>query len=382
MRFIGAADTINFAIYKITYNGNGADEGSTPDQSYRYGEEIEIAAPQLWKDGKQFSHWATYANGSGATFEPGDRVSLTMSSFTLYAQWKDPECALKITGNCYSLDFGVKVTDSWGYSHFYSGIVPGTEIVCYPGGYLFLVTDKFCHWTYEGSHEPGEFYNENTVNTKSVAFTDGLLIPVSDSASGLAELSLGTRYRDYSQGQYISILMHGKTSSGWVKDVIGVDNYAQWPSISSYHDDGLEMMITDPWGYRHIYNDRSDSYALSIPGAGLVPHYFPGQEMSIYATMSYAVGSACSCYYSSTNAADPTQSNYVGSVVRRTSNELCVRFTGKVPDNSSVGNVWIYFYRKDGYICVYARDSKGQHYIEFPLQGISVTASIGTPENY
>ncbi len=152
----------------------------------------------MWKDGKQFSHWATYANGSGATFEPGDRVSLTMSSFTLYAQWKEPECTLKIIGaykdsrnrttENASAIYKIRIYDKYGFYHDYdmpeiegqTGVYRNNiNVICHPGSKFRLY------------HASGRFWMSSLkVNNTTYAMHYGdsnyveQTIPLNDDCSG------------------------------------------------------------------------------------------------------------------------------------------------------------------------------------------------------
>ncbi len=104
-------------------------------------------------------------NNSGATYEPGDRVTLTMSSFTLYAHWKDPECTLKITGKYTDYDSRnriinnatgisrIRMYNPWGYYHDYaaeeveSGVFSTIgPIPCYPHAKIGLYHANGRYW--------------------------------------------------------------------------------------------------------------------------------------------------------------------------------------------------------------------------------------------
>ncbi len=76
--------------YTITYVGNGSTGGSVPaaQSSAGSGDDQTIAGPgTLTKTGFGFSGWDTNANGSGATYNPGDVYSSTNTNLTLYAQY-------------------------------------------------------------------------------------------------------------------------------------------------------------------------------------------------------------------------------------------------------------------------------------------------------
>ncbi|MBB6635238.1 InlB B-repeat-containing protein [Cohnella thailandensis] len=76
--------------YKVTYDGNGSTGGTAPVDSNEYeaGEEATVRAPgDLAREGYAFAGWDTKANGSGATYMPGELLTIGTSPVTLYAQW-------------------------------------------------------------------------------------------------------------------------------------------------------------------------------------------------------------------------------------------------------------------------------------------------------
>lgn len=79
--------TKNF--YLITYNGNGSNEGdityTTPLSEP--GTQFEIAVNQFTRSDYSFTGWNTKADGSGTTYQPGDKYTLGTFNVTMYAQW-------------------------------------------------------------------------------------------------------------------------------------------------------------------------------------------------------------------------------------------------------------------------------------------------------
>lgn len=78
-------------LCSLTYNSNGADDGSVPTgvADRKYGTSITIAdnTGSLVKSGCVFVGWNTSADGSGTFYLPGSSLSLSAASATLYAQW-------------------------------------------------------------------------------------------------------------------------------------------------------------------------------------------------------------------------------------------------------------------------------------------------------
>jgi len=73
--------------YAITYNGNGADGGSTAAQTHTSGTPTAISANGFTRTGYTFTGWNTAANGSGTAYAPGYGYNAN-AALTLYAQWK------------------------------------------------------------------------------------------------------------------------------------------------------------------------------------------------------------------------------------------------------------------------------------------------------
>ena len=92
------ADTYGMTIrltiaqqYKLTYDGNGAEEGSVPAEPTPYDEGTEVTVlgnpGNLAKGDLTFAGWNTKADGTGAAYKAGDTLALAADT-TLYAQWK------------------------------------------------------------------------------------------------------------------------------------------------------------------------------------------------------------------------------------------------------------------------------------------------------
>ncbi|WP_168371012.1 InlB B-repeat-containing protein [Sporolactobacillus laevolacticus] len=91
---IGASNVTLYAkwtidVYLITYNGNGSNEGNitytTPLSEP--GTQFEIAVNQFTRSDYSFTGWNTKADGSGTTYQPGDKYTLGAFNVTMYAQW-------------------------------------------------------------------------------------------------------------------------------------------------------------------------------------------------------------------------------------------------------------------------------------------------------
>lgn len=80
--------------YAITFMANGAEGGSTPNDSRRYDPGDTAVIPGnpggLYKRGKYFGGWSGNIDGSGAVYQEGEKVEME-ESLRLYAQWLDAE---------------------------------------------------------------------------------------------------------------------------------------------------------------------------------------------------------------------------------------------------------------------------------------------------
>lgn len=80
--------TLEFNLaWNVTYNGNGADGGSTATQMKVVDTDLNIASNGFTRTNYTFLGWNTEADGSGTSYAPGDTYSAN-AGLTLYAQWK------------------------------------------------------------------------------------------------------------------------------------------------------------------------------------------------------------------------------------------------------------------------------------------------------
>lgn len=73
--------------YTVTYNGNGADGGSTAAQTKVWGTPLPLQANGFTRTNYTFLYWNTAADGSGTTYNAGASYTGN-ASLTLYAIWK------------------------------------------------------------------------------------------------------------------------------------------------------------------------------------------------------------------------------------------------------------------------------------------------------
>lgn len=78
------------ASYTVTYNANGGDGTMTDSNSpYASGSTVTVLGNSFTAPaGKEFDHWNTAANNSGASYNPSATFTISANT-TLYAQWRD-----------------------------------------------------------------------------------------------------------------------------------------------------------------------------------------------------------------------------------------------------------------------------------------------------
>ncbi len=93
--------TANFApTYRVTYNGNGNTGGESPtdDKAYQQGDEVTVLDKgTLVKTDATFSHWNTTPDGSGTSYNPGEKFDMPEANVTLYAQWSTCQAVINPT---------------------------------------------------------------------------------------------------------------------------------------------------------------------------------------------------------------------------------------------------------------------------------------------
>lgn len=86
--------------YSVTYDGNGSDGGSVPEDDNQYKENDTVTVlgntGNLSKTGYSFAGWNTASDGSGTSYAPGAEFPMGTEDVTLYAKW---------TANTYTVTF-------------------------------------------------------------------------------------------------------------------------------------------------------------------------------------------------------------------------------------------------------------------------------------
>ncbi|MBN2434865.1 MAG: InlB B-repeat-containing protein [Spirochaetes bacterium] len=150
--------------YKVTYDKNSADTGTTPgesDNSYK-GKEITVSGNpgNLYKAGYSFSGWNTKPDGTGDSYNAGEKFTMPDSSVTLYVKWT--------TNPTWSIIYHDEVSTG--------GVVPstvtadsGTTVTIADSGTLYKTGYTFLSWNTkeDGSgkvYETGDKFTISNVN--------------------------------------------------------------------------------------------------------------------------------------------------------------------------------------------------------------------------
>ena len=88
--FLTGCETDPDATYGVHYLGNGNTSGYPPvdNNEYKSGEEAAVLGRNsLLRDGYTFQGWNTRADGSGASYNPDDKIKIGNLHVFLYAVW-------------------------------------------------------------------------------------------------------------------------------------------------------------------------------------------------------------------------------------------------------------------------------------------------------
>ena len=92
-------DGVIVPFYSVLYDANADVSGATTDgRHYFRGDTIEIQPNGFVREGYTFTGWNTAADGSGAGYQPGDKLATdeftfaeNVNTLTVYAQWSKDE---------------------------------------------------------------------------------------------------------------------------------------------------------------------------------------------------------------------------------------------------------------------------------------------------
>ena len=145
--------------YKVSYNSNSGRGTTKPHTNVAEGSEIELRECGYKKALYEFKEWNTAADGSGDSYKPGDKFTVT-SAVTLYAIWQElPTVRVYYEANAEGVGGGVadntpyvtgtecEIQSSIGYSFpehrfkEWNTAADGTGTSYFPGDVIVLTED-------------------------------------------------------------------------------------------------------------------------------------------------------------------------------------------------------------------------------------------------
>ncbi len=304
---------------KITYNANGGT-GTTPaQQSYTYGASVKINSNtggniDLKKSGYVFDGWNTAANGSGTKYVPGQQLSVTRESFTLYAQWKNVTTTLNFINSGLGLT-KVRVYDTYGFYREYTSF---DDIPVYPGGdvMLFHDSDQRCGWKVPCCVG----VDGRTVTQYAYIGGDNYYFTIPADATGPATLYLA-RGVNVVKDRYMTDIQIAQVDAshgyGWALPVNDANLYSRYststatdklcypwlcpfvitsitPENISSVNGSFEYKAYDKYGYCHGKFASSSSLTTNVayPGGKVVLTFIkPERDVTWWYNTSYAINS-------------------------------------------------------------------------------------------
>jgi len=92
--FFSGCEMDSNAVYRVNYYGNDSDYGFPPTDKNEYKsgmEAIVLGSNTLKKTGYTFQGWDTRADGSGDSYNAGDKITIINLNIFLYAVWEKDE---------------------------------------------------------------------------------------------------------------------------------------------------------------------------------------------------------------------------------------------------------------------------------------------------
>jgi uncharacterized repeat protein (TIGR02543 family) len=79
--------TTSIPTYRVTYFGNGADDGTFPTTSATRGTNLTIITQEPTRSGFKFEGWNTSSDGTGTKYVAGNTITIGNSNIELFASW-------------------------------------------------------------------------------------------------------------------------------------------------------------------------------------------------------------------------------------------------------------------------------------------------------
>jgi len=287
--------------FNVTYNKNGADAGSAPQDQEEYQEGFTVTvldnSGNLEKASFNFSGWNTAADGSGTTYTTGQTFIIGKSNVALYAKWTNNP-VYRITYNGNGAGSGSVPVDNTYYETGSIAAIPGNSGGLVKSGYSFI------GWNTQS-------------NGSGTNYTQGSLYTIlSSNVTLYAVWSAGLTYR------VIYIKNFGITGTGTAP--VDTTNYQAGAAVTVRGNTG--NMVYAGYAFNG-WNTIDDGSGTSYQPA--VTFLMPADDMLLYAMWSVNQFTVNYNGNSNTGGATPGSSNYnYGSTVTVASNSGNLARTG------------------------------------------------------
>ncbi|MDI4648581.1 InlB B-repeat-containing protein [Cohnella hashimotonis] len=211
--------------YHVTYDASDADSGTVPTDAaaYEAGAEVTVQGNtgSLAKSGYTFAGWTLAADGSGAIYKAGDKLTIGAADVTLHAKWT-ANPTYHVTYDAGDADSGTVPTDAAAYEAGAEITVQGNTGSLAKSGYTFA------GWTLaaDGSGTAYKAGDKLTMGAGNVTlhakWTANLTYQVTYDASDADSGSVPTDAAAYEAGAEVtvqgntgSLAKSGYTFAGW-----------------------------------------------------------------------------------------------------------------------------------------------------------------------
>ncbi len=304
---------VNFELikYTVTYNGNGATDGSVGGGIYSIENAHIVAANGFTNPGYKFIGWNTMADGLGTSFSVGESIGYytfaTPNNITLYAQWEEITLTIVFEPG----EQGSGTNPETKYLHYGESItLPANPYDCswyyefagwkcnetnYTAGATFgfdnSLTDD-ATYTFTAQWKAREltikFNNAGTMSDEKFTYPDkggNYTLPECEARTGYSFAGWSFNYVYEYGGNYYSI-----TKVANAGEVIGLANmFANLSdgTISYVYEITLTATWTAKYNYQIVINPNSDAFSgLALESYNPITSHYSSEALEAGTTIS------------------------------------------------------------------------------------------------
>ena len=304
---------VNFELikYTVTYNGNGATDGSVGEGTYSIEDAHVVAANGFKNPGYKFIGWNTMPDGLGTSFSVGESIGYdtfaTPNNITLYAQWEEITLTIVFEPG----EQGSGTNPETKYLHYGESItLPANPYDCswyyeftgwkcngknYTAGETFDFVDsltKDATYTFTAQWKEREltikFNNAGTMDDKKFTYPDkggNYTLPECKARKGFSFAGWSFNYVYEDGGNYYSI-----TKVANAGEVIGLANmFANLSdgTISYVYEITLTATWTAKYNYQIVINPNSDAFSgLALASYNPITSNYSSEALEAGTTIS------------------------------------------------------------------------------------------------